>query len=178
MKMHTDLKIRYILITLLIMCNTTCNEQVDSKLKSSISVACWSSRGMLTSIQYLNTLMENNDIVSISEHWLYANCLYKLSDISDKFNCVCRSSKHAGAEQYGTHRGQSGVALFWRKELGCVSSITDINHERICGIRLQTKSKRIINFFSIYLPSQGSPDDFGTAIDECGEIINSREPNF
>ena len=132
---------------------------------------------MLTSVPYLNILMRDNDIITISEHWLHANCLHKLHDISDDFYSVSRARKHSGPEQFGVRRGQGGVAIFCRKTLGGISPISEITHDRICGLRLQTKSKRIVNIFSIYFPSPGSADDFGTVIDECAEIISNREHN-
>ena len=162
---------------LLIMSGCPNAKQYATGSNDVISIASWNSRGMLTSIPYLNILMKENDIIAISEHWLHANCLHKLLDISDEFHCISRASKHSSAEQYGVRRGQGGVALFWRKTLGGVSPISEITHDRMCGIRLQTETKRIVNIFSIYLPSQGSIDDFGTVIDECAEIINDREHN-
>ena len=45
----------------------------------------------------------------------------------------------------------------------------------MCGIRLETKGGAIINIFSIYQPAQGSPEDFGTSIDDLCEIVESRE---
>ena len=90
---------------------------------------------------------------------------------------ICRSSRHSGSENFGVRRGQGGVAILWRKNLSGVSPITDIVHDRVCGIRIQTSSKRVINIYSVYLPSQGSSDDFNIAVDEIAEIINSRENN-
>ena len=176
MKLGTTNKHYLLVLALLIMSSITEANHNNDSTNDIISIASWNSRGMLTSIPYLNILMKDNDIITISEHWLHANCLHKLLDISDEFYCISRASKHSCPEQYGVRRGQGGVAIFWRKTLNGVSPISEIIHDRMCGLRLQTKSKRIVNIFSIYLPSQGSAD-FGTVIDECAEIVNDREPN-
>ena len=98
-----------------------------------------------------------------------------LLDISSDFYCISRASRHSNADNYGVRRSQGGVALFWMKTLSGVSPISELTHDRICGLRIQTKRNRVINIFSVYMPSQGSSDDFETTFDECAELINSRE---
>ena len=144
-------------------------------MNNTLSISCWNSRGLLTSVPYLNFLLQNKDIVGIAEHWLHANNLFKLNDLAHDFNCISRSSRHSGSETFGVRRGQGGVAILWRKNLSGISPITDIVHNRVCGIRIQTSSKRVINIYTVYLPVQGSSDDFNIAIDEISEIINARE---
>ena len=155
----SPMTIIYVAILLCSMPITSRGETYNSQCGDSVSITCWNSRGMLTSLPYLNHLMESNDIIAVSEHWLHANRLHELQDISDDFNCISRASRHSGSEFYGVRRGQGGVALFWKKELAGVSPISEITHDRICGLRLQTKSNRIINIFSVYFPTQGSADD-------------------
>ena len=140
-----------------------------------IAIACWNTRGFLTSVPYLKQLLQNNDIIAISEHWLHANRLQDLNGISNEFNCISRASKHSGAEVYGIRRGQGGVALFWRKSLAGASPMSDITHDHICGLRIQLKTGQVINIFSIYLPTQGSCDNFDITMDELVSIINSKE---
>ena len=177
MKLRTKSNSYLIIISLLIMSIRQGGSGESTENNALISIASWNSRGMLTSIPYLNNLMKENDIIAISEHWQHANCLHKLLNISDEFYCISRASKHSSSEQYGVRRGQGGVAIFWRKSLSGISPISEITHDRICGLRLQTESKCIVNIFSIYLLSQGSSDDFDTVVDEVSEIINDREHN-
>ena len=140
-----------------------------------ISICCHNVRGFNGSVPYLRQLTKEYDIVAISEHWLNENKLNRLSEISNDIYICARSSKFSTAENYGVARGQGGVALLWKKSLCNTSSINDITNDRICGIRLETKNGAIINIFSIYLPAQGSPEDYGASIDDLSEIIESRE---
>ena len=81
----------------------------------------------------------------------------------------------ASDESYGIRRGQGGVAVLWKRDLGGISIIKDIIHDRFCGIRLQTENGALINFISAYLPCQGSPKDYSSCLDDLGEIFESRE---
>ena len=56
-----------------------------------------------------------------------------------------------------------------------VKEIKDLIHDRICGIRLQNPQGAIFNIFSIYLPSRGSDEDYGSVLDDLYEIVISRE---
>ena len=67
------------------------------------------------------------------------------------------------------------VALFWRKSLRGIRPISEIIHDRICGVRVQTKDGLVLNVYSLYMPAAGCRDDFKTALDEVAEIINTDE---
>ena len=90
------------------------------------------------------------------------------------FFCA-RSSRFAAAENYGTRRGQGGVAILWKRSLQGASEIKEIISDRICGLRLQTSRGGILNIISVYMPSAGSPEDYATVLDELDEILSSRE---
>ena len=140
-----------------------------------LKIACWNTRGYNSAVPYLRKLCENNDILAVSEHWLHENKLKFFEEVSDKFSYCARSSKFATAENYGIKRGQGGVALLWSKDLGGVSQINDIIHDRMCGIRIQTRNNLIINVISIYLPAQGCPESFPAVLDDLSEFVSSRE---
>ena len=148
----------------------------DMSKRGKLSIATFNSRGMVTAIPYIKELMKDCDIISVCEHWLHANRLHVLADISDDFNVVARSSKFSDASQFGVRRGQGGVALFWRKSLKGATPINEITHDRICGLRLLSSEGINTNIFSVYLPSQGSSEDFDTILDEIFDIVNNDEP--
>ena len=151
------------------------NNMCDRQVMNNISIASWNSRCLVTSLPYLHNLFKTNDIITLSEHWLHANKLNTLAEISDDFNVIARASKHSDASTFGYKRGQGGVALLWRKTLGGVSPITSVLHDRICGIRIQGESGRVVNILSIYLPAPGSRDDLSVVLDELSEIIEGME---
>ena len=140
-----------------------------------VSLVCWNSRGLVTSLPYLHKLLGSNDIIAISEHWLHANKLNLLTEISPEFNVIARASKHLDGSEYGYKRGQGGVALFWRKTLGGITPMTALKHDRYCGIRFQNESGRVLNILSVYLPAPGSADDFNEVIDTLSENIENME---
>ena len=140
-----------------------------------LSITSWNSRGLVAALPYLNEILETSDIVALSEHWLHSNRLNVLTDISQDFNVIARSSKYANASEFGYKRGQGGVAIFWRKTISGVSPITSLLHDRICGIRVQSSHGRILNILSIYMPSPGSEDDFDTVLDDLSDFIENME---
>ena len=122
-------------------------------------------------------MLSECDILSISEHWLHSNRLGILEEISTTHNCFARSSRASEAANYGSHRGQGGVAIFWHKNLKGISIVSDVIHDRVCVVRLQTPQGTIIYLMSVYLPAQGCGEDLKTCLDELAEIIESREDN-
>ena len=67
------------------------------------------------------------------------------------------------------------VAIIWRSSIAGICEITNIIHDRICGIRLSSDKGGIINIFSVYLPAQGSGEDLVSCLDDLAEILESRE---
>ena len=150
---------------------------MGSTTNNNLKIVCWNSRGFAGAVPYLRKLIRDNDIIAVAEHWLHENKLSKLGEISNEVLFCARSSKFSTAENYGTKRGQGGVALFWKKSLGGVLEMTKIIHDRICGIRLQLDSGGVINFFSVYLPAQGCGEDLEVSLDDLAEIIETRDQN-
>ena len=141
--------------------------------KRGVSIAAWNTRGLVASIPYLKELMKSNDLIAISEHWLHANRLNVLDEIDDEFNVIARASRYSPADDYGLRRGQGGVAMLWRKSLVGVSPLTELVHDRICGVSVHTSEGVNINIYSIYMPASCSSDNYDEVLDEIAEIINS-----
>ena len=139
-----------------------------------LNLVCWNSRGFNTAVPYLRKLVNENDVVAVSEHWLHQNRLSKLNEISDEIFTCGRSSKFAQADHFGTKRGQGGVALLWKRDIEGVTEISDIVHDRICGIKLITKAGGIFNIFSVYMPADGCGEDLEACLDDLVEILESR----
>ena len=142
-----------------------------------LRISCWNSRGLVAALPYLHKIMGNSDVVALSEHWLHSNRLNVLQELSDDFHVIARSSKYAEAGTYGSTRGQGGVAVLWRKTLTCVTPISEIVHDRVCGVRVPLKNGTTLSIYSVYLPSKGSPEDFRTVIDEVYDLVYTETPN-
>ena len=142
---------------------------------SGLRVKTWNVRGYLSSIPYIRQLLNDCDILCISEHWLHDNRHYILNDISTTHHVHARSSRAACAGNFGAGRGQGGVAIFWRKELSGISVVSDIIHDRVCAIRMQTSAGLVFYIFSVYMPAQGSDDNLSSCLDELSELLSSRD---
>ena len=137
----------------------------------TLTIACWNSRGYLSSIPYLRHLLSENMIVATSEHWLHKNRLNVLDDVSHTHNFHAKSSKFSLPETYGSSRGQGGVAIFWNRELTGVSVISSISHDRICGINVQLSDGVKLSILSFYLPAVGGEYSFPNCLDELTSIV-------
>ena len=147
----------------------------NTVINKHLRIANWNSRGFSAAIPHVRKLFDSNDIIGISEHWLHRNQLYKLNEISKEFTCFGRASKMASEETFGIRRGLGGVAICWRSSLSGVTPLLNVNHDRICGIRMQTESNNILNILSVYMPSAGSPEDLNITLDELSGIVESFE---
>ena len=142
---------------------------------NNIRIACWNTRGYLSSIPYIKKLLNEVDVLAISEHWLHSNRLNILDEISDSHHVFARSSNASSAKFYGSRRGQGGVAIFWPKNAHGFSRVSDIIHDRACVVRYQPKDGNVYFFISVYLPAQGCDEDLSTILDEISEIVETRE---
>ena len=153
----------YFMYTVLVICNM-CSIR-------KLSIACWNSRGYLSSIPHLRYLLSRNQFVATCEHWLHKNRLHVLDDISLTHYYFARSSQYSSSESYGSSRGQGGVSLFWKRDLAGVSVISSIVHDRICGVKVHLSTGCIISILSVYLPAVGSHDSFPGCLDELSTIV-------
>ena len=140
-----------------------------------ISICTWNLRGFPSSIPYLRKLVTTHDIVLVSEHWLHANQINRMEEISTKASYFVRASNEAGADKYGISRGEGGVAIIWRKEMKGVTPLMEITHDRICGIRVQMEDKVVLNIFSVYLPSKGCKGSLEGSKGELSAILEGVE---
>ena len=90
------------------------------------------------------------------------------------FSVLEKPSRMSSEESYGLRRGQGGVAIFWKKSMVGVSVIKTINHDRICGIRVECNGSVII-LLSVYMPASGSRDSLTVTLDELEAALDSLE---
>ena len=140
-------------------------------LKTSISVCIWNSRGSTASIPYSRQLFEKCDFLCICEHWLHANRYSQLDEISTDIDYIARSSRFSSADEYGSVRGQGGVAILWNKNLKGVTPIRELVHDRICGVQIQTDTDVKINIFCVYVPAKGGIEKPKETLDELAGYI-------
>ena len=144
--------------------------------EKQLSITCWNMRGFNSGVPYLRKLLEDNDIVILSEHWLHVNRLSRFSEVSSEISYSAKSSKFSSAENYGCRRGQGGVAIVWHNTLKGVTEIKNLTHDRITGVRIEVENGHVLNVFGVYLPANGCPEEYGPCIDDLIEMCESREP--
>ena len=146
-----------------------------ASFKNNLNIACWNCRGLSASIPFLRTLLKENDVVCVSEHWLHNNCLSQLDEVSLDFQNFGKSSRVSSEESFGLRSGQGGVAIFWRNSLRGVTAIRTIDHDRICGIRMECEEGSVIVILSVYMPASGSRDSLVVTLNELEAIIGGLE---
>ena len=121
----------------------------------AINITCWNSRGLTASKSYLNELMQDSDIVCLSEHCLYNSQLYRLGEINQDFAYSAKSSSDLNDAMCNSKPGHCGVAILWRKQFAnIIKCINDIDHDRICGIEIVQGNEHLF-ILSVYIPYQG-----------------------
>ena len=141
--------------------------------KNTLKITCWNSRGLNAAVPCIRAMMNDNDVIAVSEHWLHNNKLHMLDEISDDFYSMGWSSASSTEETYGLRRGQGGVALLWKKDLTGVSRIDTIRHDRVCGIRVQNNDGTALAILSVYMPARGSRDNLAVSLEELEGIVES-----
>ena len=123
----------------------------------------------------MRELVRDNDLVTISEHWLHENRLSMLDQVSNNVFFCARASRFAAAENYGCQRGQGGVAILWDKRIIGITEVKSIAHDRICVVRVQTSKGGVIYVYAVYLPAQGSGEEYNAILDDLAELVEARE---
>ena len=142
----------------------------------NLIITTWNARGFNSSVPYMRQLLNDSDIVIITEHWLHANRLIRFNEIPSDIAYCAVSSKYASAENYGCVRGQGGVAIMWKQSLQGVTELKNFSHDRIVGVRVQLDQGGVLCIYGVYLPSSGSPEEYDPVVDDLVEIIETREP--
>lgn len=156
---HTDLTmavqpyIQPFVIALLALCLITVTmDNANHTNSSELRIAAWNMRGLGTAGPYLMQLLDQSDIVAVSEHCLYTNELYRLRDIHVDFDVYANSSSDLDGSNHSRIPGHCGVAVFWRKTLTPqMKVLRDLSNDRMCVLCLSMSNKKLY-LFSVYLP--------------------------
>ena len=122
--------------------------------KNDLKIVAWNMNCSFSSAHmYLNELMVENDIVVISEHALFPCEHYKLNYInSDFYFDPVKSYSRLSDENFGTCRGQGGVAIGWRKDLSNIIKPLDVGKcDRICALQVNLCDMTLF-IVGVYMP--------------------------
>ena len=143
--------------------------------ENQLRISIWNMRGFSSSVPYLRSLLANNDLVIVTEHWLHENRLSRFDEVADGLAFSAKASKAASSDNYGCVRGQGGVAIIWHRSVKGITDIKNLVHDRITGVRFETNSRQVICIYGVYLPTCGSPEGYAPVIDDLVEIVEARE---
>ena len=128
-------------------------------------------RGLQGNRQYLQQLLQHNDVVCIQEHWLYTAQASELCDIGNQHSLVFKASSNLNDENCGKVLGQGGVAIMYKNTFPNVITIK-ANSNRICGIKIITENINLC-IICVYMPyAQCKISSFRETLDELQNIIN------
>ena len=54
-------------------------------------ISCWNCGGIYGNYKYAKTILNQVDIMAISEHWLYEDELSFLNELNNEFGCYAKS---------------------------------------------------------------------------------------
>ena len=126
-----------------------------STTQRSLTISCWNCRGWATGTAYLDHLVQGgSDVIVLSEHWLWPYELHKLDEFNSEYQGLGKADPRLTDTSLTCPRGCGGVGILWKKSFD-VTPISDIQSDRICGIRIKRTtgdSKSWISILGVYLP--------------------------
>ena len=126
---------------------------------------CW---GAFNSTPYINTLLEQCDILCLQEHHLFSDNVSYLESLSSDHTVYANTSSYVN--EHGRRVRQGGVAILWKKNMGYMISKIGIS-ERIIGINIRHPSKKTLYIFCVYGPSANhSRDEFSEFVASLCDI--------
>ena len=123
---------------------------------------------------YLHELLNMSDIIVLNEHGLYDCELYKLDHIHPNFTSMGKASHRLNDIDHGKKMGHGGCAILWHQSLNCcIEPMPNIGSDRICVVKLKTKSKEVY-IIGTYLPYDGCQiANFSDQIEILGNILTN-----
>ena len=138
-----------------------------------LCIVSWNMRSLNTARPYIKQLMQNSDIVVLSEHRLYRNELHKLEGIDEDFQIRAKCSKDLCVENQASINGHCGIAICWRNTFSKMVNEIECQSDRICCIEIiggcDGKNLYVIG---VYLPQRNSNiSSFDEELETLGNIV-------
>ena len=120
---------------------------------------CWNCRGVMSATPYLvDCLVRYNiDVCGISEHHLRLYNSTFLNTIDSNYSAFTKCATERDPTLY-RNSNKGGVALLIRNNLIHVTSLLEIDSDRITGVEVILNDLTILYIFCVYLPSSNLSD--------------------
>lgn len=114
-----------------------------------LRLVSYNCTGAMSSVAYIEYLLEQSDILCTQEHHLYPDTAPFLQSLDPNFFAYFRcDSSLSITDQRRTRRG--GVAVMWRKGLDyAVQRLEDVGNDRIIGISLTNEKQEPLYIFNV-----------------------------
>ena len=101
--------------------------------------------------QSINSILKNNDIILIQEHWLFHSQINIISDICNKINFAAKGVDiRDPLLPISLPRGYGGVAVLWNMNIDHLIRLIPDGTEKIQCIELECFDRNMICFFFIF----------------------------
>ena len=127
---------------------------------------------------FIQSLMQNNNIVMLQEHCLFSSSIDKLRKLDANIEVVGKSSMNENVVLEGRPHG--GVAIIYKSNMNCQVSEVKCESVRLCGITL-TLNEGTLLILNAYMPcDSGRRDDdfdqYNEVLNEVGQILHRINP--
>ncbi|CAG2214780.1 unnamed protein product [Mytilus edulis] len=125
----------------------------------------------MSSTLCLANLLEstNCDLAIISEHKLKPNLLSYMNSIDMRYKSISKTDKLN--DLCNCTHGKGGISILYKASLQfSIEEITETNSDRIVGVELKNKSFGSIFIFGVYLPADGSIDNYRQELNALDDL--------
>ena len=146
---------------------------------NNLRVCSYNCRGIKTSIEEIQKLAEESDILLLQETWLFDFELTFLATIHEDFYGKGISS--IDSESQGlVGRPHGGLAILWRKSLGKICKLVDFEDTRLMGIELCNEKDCNMLLINVYMPvcTQENREDFAFYLTKLDSIIRGHSTPY
>ena len=145
-----------------------------------LRLVCFNMCGLQCNNLYTQILLQDADIIALSEHWLHNYNFKSICYLHSNFKFHAMSPPEIEDTIYCIPhlvRGHGGVAIGWRADLDILISIMpNIHSPRMVGIKLECCDGPLF-IIAVYLPSRaGCTDSFKECMDHLGAVIELLPP--
>ena len=147
-------------------------------------ICTYNAQGLLsgTSWDYLNDLMQTNDVLLVQETWLQFSQGHLFTDNMQGIDFVAVSAMD---DTDLLHRGRphGGCAIVWKSSLCCSVVSVQCNNNRVCAVSIALPNHLTCLLCCIYMPcdtyhDQSNVDEFYNVLSEVDHLIVSRNPEY
>lgn len=115
----------------------------------SIRICSFNCKNVKTSVCEINEICNNFDVIMLQETWLLDFELPMLNDIHPDFYArgITTMKAESGIVQGRPH---GGLAVLWRKCIGPMCTIVDLNDDRLLGFEIANCDMKLFFYHCVF----------------------------